>query len=102
MLRRTESPIASTLPIQAFSTKSFSALVVTTTMFGRNRRTSKRPSGQYPKAIDRGRSQKMHEGAVEKGTLRQAKIGGRVLVIEVLDVRPVLLSHSRLYIWQSG
>ncbi len=45
MLRRTVSVIASVCPIQAFSTKPFSPFAVSTTMFARNRRTSKRPSG---------------------------------------------------------
>src|SRR5689334_7337707 len=44
----------------------------------------------------------MHESTVEKGALRQAEIGGRVPVIQALDVRPVLLSCGRLYFWQSG
>jgi hypothetical protein len=45
MLKRTASPIATVRPIQAFSTKSFTPLAVSTTIFGRNRRTSKRPGG---------------------------------------------------------
>jgi hypothetical protein len=43
----------------------------------------------------------MYEGTIEKGTLSQAEIGGRVPVIESLDVRPVLLSYGRLHIRQS-
>jgi hypothetical protein len=38
-------PIARICPIQASSTKSFSPFAVSTTIFGRNRRTSKRPGG---------------------------------------------------------
>src|SRR5258707_8324622 len=46
MLRRTASPIARICPIQASSVKSFSPFAVSTTIFGRNRRTSKRPGGR--------------------------------------------------------
>src|SRR5262245_33845453 len=45
MFRRTAVPMASVWPIQAFSAKPFSPEASCTTMFGRNRRTSKRPCG---------------------------------------------------------
>ena len=43
--RRTSSPIEMVRPIQSLSTKPCSSGPVATTMFGRNRRTSRRPSG---------------------------------------------------------
>jgi len=45
MPRRTAFANVRVCPIQAFSTKSLAPLAVSTTMFGRNRRTSKRPCG---------------------------------------------------------
>src|SRR6266852_7893985 len=94
MLNRT-APIASICPIQAFSTKSFSPFAVSTTMFGRNRRTSKRPCGYSPQPIERGRGQQLHKRTVEKSTPRQTAVGDGVPVIEALDIRPVLLSCGR-------
>src|SRR5215469_17430091 len=90
-LSRTDSPILSTCPIQAFSTKSFSPLEVSTTMFGQNRRTSNRPCGYSV----RNRSSvavvsRCNQRTVEESTLRQTEVSDRVAMIEALDIWPVL------------
>jgi len=72
-------------------------------MFGRNRRTSKRPLRvQLPQPIERGRGQQMHERTVEKCTLWQTEVGDGIPVIEALDIRPVLLSCGRPHTGQCG
>src|SRR5712692_9344970 len=44
----------------------------------------------------------MHEGTVEKGTLRQTEVGHGVSVLEAFDIRPVLLSRGRPQSGQCG
>jgi hypothetical protein len=71
MFRRTADPMASVWPTQAFSAKPFSPERSCTTMFGRNRRTSKRPCGiELAQAIERGRGQEMDHANVEERCFR--------------------------------
>src|SRR5262249_44041358 len=50
---------------------------------------------KHSKPIDRGRGQQMHDGTIEKGTLRQAEIRDCIPVVEPFDIRPVFFGCGR-------